>query len=253
MCVTDIVKPLIEYDNGWKDTPELKGEEVQKILNKYNKNIRRFLFYPWGVWVTAYARRALFTGIKAFGADYVYSDTDSIKCINHEKHKAYIMAYNAEITDKLKQACRFHGFSYDMIAPKTIKGIKKPLGVWDFEGVYSRFKTLGAKRYMTEENGRISLTVSGVNKYAAVPYLSRVYGENKTIFDAFNDGLYFPAEATGKKIHTYIDEEMRGIVTDYTGRADAYYEKSGIHLGGADYSLSLSRLYADYIKGVQYE
>ena len=56
MAVTDIVKPLIEYDNGWKDTPELTAEEVQKILNKYNKNIRRFLFYPWGVWVTAYAR-----------------------------------------------------------------------------------------------------------------------------------------------------------------------------------------------------
>ncbi len=253
MAVTDIVKPLIEYDNGWKDTPELTAEEVQKILNKYNKNIRRFLFYPWGVWVTAYARRALFTGIKAFGTDYIYSDTDSIKCINHEKHKAYIMAYNAEITDKLKQACRFHGFSYDMIAPKTIKGIKKPLGVWDFEGVYDRFKTLGAKRYMTEENGRISLTVSGVNKYVAVPYLMRQYGENRAIFDAFNDGLYFPAEATGKMIHTYIDEEMRGTITDYTGQAGTYYEKSGVHLGGADYSLSLSRLYADYIKGVQYE
>ena len=68
-----------------------------------------------------------------------------------------------------------------------------------------------------------------------------------------NDGLYFPAEATGKNIHTYIDDEMQGQITDYNGVIGTYHELSGVHLGGADYSLSLSRLYADYIKGVQYE
>ena len=253
MAVTDIVKPEIQYTTDWQETPALTDEQIQEVLNRYNKNIRRFLFYPWGVWVTAYARRALFTGIKAFGADYVYSDTDSIKCVNHEKHKAYIMAYNAEITEALKRACRFHNFPVEMIAPRTIKGIKKPLGVWDFEGVYTRFKTLGAKRYMTEENGEISLTVSGVNKNVAVPYLMRKYGDNLAVFNAFNDGLYFPAEATGKNIHTYIDEEMQGTLTDYNGVMGTYHELSGVHLGGADYSLSLSRLYADYIRGVQYE
>ena len=163
------------------------------------------------------------------------------------------MAYNAEITEALKRACRFHNFPVEMIAPRTIKGIKKPLGVWDFEGVYTRFKTLGAKRYMTEENGEISLTVSGVNKNVAVPYLMRKYGDNLAVFNAFNDGLYFPAEATGKNIHTYIDEEMQGTLIDYNGVMGTYHELSGVHLGGADYSLSLSRLYADYIRGVQYE
>lgn len=253
MAVTDIVKPEIVYNNEWIEPQPLGPDEVQKVLNVYNRNIRRFLFYPWGVWVTAYARRALFSGIKAFGADYIYSDTDSIKCINHEKHRPYIMAYNADITEKLKKTCRFYGFDVRSIAPQTIKGIKKPLGVWDFEGVYDHFKTLGAKRYMTEENGTLSITVAGVNKKAAVPYLHRRYGDNMAVFEAFDDGLYFPPEATGKNIHTYIDDPMQGVITDYTGKAGEYYELSGVHLGPADYSLSISRAYSDYLKGVQYE
>ena len=34
------------------------------------------------------------------------------------------------------------------ISPKTIKGETKTLGVWDFDGFYTDFKTLGAKRYI---------------------------------------------------------------------------------------------------------
>ena len=32
-----------------------------------------------------------FTKMQAFGNDYVYSDTDSVKVINAEKHKEYIV------------------------------------------------------------------------------------------------------------------------------------------------------------------
>ena len=78
MCVTDIAPEPILYDNDiW--TTDLYTLEDQ--ISKYNKAKQRFLFYPWGIYVTAYARRNLFMGIYEFYTDYIYSDTDSIKCI----------------------------------------------------------------------------------------------------------------------------------------------------------------------------
>ena len=253
MAVTDIVKPDILYGTDWEEVEELSLQDISKRISKYNNSRRRFLFYPWGIWVTAYSRRALFQGIAEFGSDYIYSDTDSIKAINAERHLGYIEQYNDFITWQLRKACDYHGLSYDLIEPKTIKGKKKPLGIWEYEGTYSRFKALRAKCYMTEEAGEISLTVSGVNKKTAVPWMLKKYKDNTGAFAAFSDELFIPAEATGKNTHTYIDEEMEGTLTDYMGKPGYYHELSGVHLSGADYSLSLSQIYRDYIRGVQYE
>jgi hypothetical protein len=251
MMVTDIWREEITYkgDEWRKSVPD-----IETAIDKYNESVRRFLFYPWGVWVTAYARRNLFTGIYEFGTDYVYSDTDSVKALNIAKHQRYIEEYNRRITAKLERACKYHMIDPARTRPKTIEGVEKQLGVWDFEGVYTRFKTLGAKRYMTEKPDKkgvlqVSITVSGVNKFAAVPYLKDKYKDQ--IFDAFDDELYIPPENTGKNTHTYIDYEQRGILKDYTGAYGEYHEYSSTHLEAADYSLSLSRAYVDYIKGVR--
>lgn len=249
MSVTDIVRDEITYtEDEWGTDPV---DDIYKAIRNYNRNTGRFLFYPWGVWVTAYARRNLFTGIVEFAEDYLYSDTDSIKVINVENHVEYLTRYNSQVRSRLLKAAEFHGIPPEDIEPKTIKGETKTLGVWDFDGKYSRFKTLGAKRYMVEyaETGKINITVSGLNKKVCVPWLLRRYGEK--VFDAFSDDLYVPAEYTGKNTHTYIDEERNGVIVDYTGIPGVYDELSGVHLEGADYSLSLSREYVDYIKGLQ--
>lgn len=253
MAVTDIVRDDIVYDeNEWKDIDKVKAKSlIEGKISHYNSNRSRFLFYPWGVWVTAYARRNLFTGILEFGDDYIYSDTDSIKVLNADSHREYIDDYNTTIRKQLENACRYHGIDIKNIEPKTIKGVKKCLGVWDFEGVYDRFKTLGAKRYMVEHDGEISITVSGLNKKVCVPYLVNKYGDD--IFSAFNDDLYIPPEYTGKNTHTYIDDRRNGKVKDYMGVYGEYDELSCIHLGPADYSLSLSREYVEYILSIQTE
>lgn len=249
MAVTDIARDESIYnDSGvWITEPC----DVLKAIDDYNNSKKRFLFYPWGVWVTAYARRNLFTGIIQIGNDYVYSDTDSIKLKNHEKHKEYFENYNAQCKRKLEAACAFHKIPFESVEPSTIKGVKKLLGVWDFEGVYKRFKTLGAKRYMVEEaDGEVSMTVSGVNKAFAIPYLLEQYG-NDGIFEAFTDNLYIPPDYSGKNTHTYIDDIVKGFLTDYNGVTFEFEELSGVHLEKAEYRMSISAQYIDYIRGVR--
>ena len=245
MTVTDIVRDELTYIEEW----EKESPDFEQAINKYNADNSRFMFFPWGVWVTAYARRNLFTGIFEFKDDYVYSDTDSIKGKNMELHKDYIEKYNTTITRMLETALDFHGIDKKLIRPKTIKGVEKPLGVWDFEGTYTRFKTLGAKRYMVEKDGNVNITVSGLNKKICVPYLINKYGKN--VFENFNDELYIPPQCTGKNTHTYIDECKEGYLTDYNGVKEYYKELTSVHLSPSDYSLSLSKEYADYIANVQ--
>ena len=247
MMVTDIVKDETIYcDDVW--SKELAN--VESNIGKYNNSKKRFLFYPWGVWVTAYARRNLFTGIKEFDADYIYSDTDSIKGKNKDKHMRYINKYNEIIINKIEKCLSFYGIDVTSYKPKNKKGISKPLGVWDYEGMYDRFKTLGAKRYIVEKDNKITITVSGVNKKVASNYLQDTYGMDGA-FEMFEDDLIIPADKTGKMIHTYIDNECEGYVKDYLGNYYHYKEQSGVHLENTSYSLSLSSVYIDYLTGLR--
>lgn len=246
MMVTDICRDDIIYDkNNWsKNKPNLDTS-----IKSYNKSIKRFLFYPWGIFVTAYARLNLFTGILEFKDDYVYSDTDSLKCQNIDKHREYINNYNKFITNKIELALKKQNIDIEMSRPKNIKGEVEQMGVWDYEGTYDKFKTLGAKRYMYEKNNEITLTVSGLNKSVATPYLINKYGNN--IFDKFTDKLYIPREYTGKNTHTYIDDEIEIEVTDYLGKTKKVLSKSGVHLEPCDYSMDLSIKYLNYLLGVK--
>lgn len=265
MTVTDIVRDEITYiDNMWPGEGIRKNEDkptpdYEKEINKYNNNNGRFLFYAWGLYVTAYARRNLFSGILEFGSDYIYSDTDSIKVRNAEKHMNYINRYNDLIVGQLYKAMLYHNLSFNLIEPTTIDGVKKPLGVWDFDGHYKRFKTLGAKRYLVEYSNdkrnklknKYSLTVAGLNKNTALPYM--IENSKGDVFSFFKHGMYIPPPYTGKMTHTYIDDEKRGVVTDYNGSTIDFHELSGVHLSPADYSLSLSSEFIFYLLNIQTE
>lgn len=256
MAVTDIVRPVYGYDEEWLD-PE--RPDIEQAISRYNNNVGRFMFFPWGCWVTAYARRNLYTGILEFENDYIYSDTDSIKVLNESKHQSYIKSYNDRILHQLHDAMEYHGLNPDLIRPKNKHGSEKPLGVWSFDGHYERFKTLGAKRYMVKysndsRNGsdanKYSLTVAGLAKRAAMPYLLE---KSDDPLNLFTRDMYIPAAHTGKLTHTYIDEPISGCITDYTGIQGRYAEQSCINLSPADYSLSISREYANYIAQLKTE
>lgn len=247
MCVTDICRDEISYNKEWK----AEKPDITEALEKYNKSRNRFLYYPWGVWVTAYARKNLFTGICAIGEDYIYADTDSLKILNYEKHKDYFYNYNNLVVEKLKLACQFHGIDFNLTCPKNKYGEPKQLGIWTYEtegNIYTRFKTLGAKRYLVEQDGEYHLTVSGVSKERAISYM---LSKRKDPFNQFDDNLCIPKGYSGKNIVTYIDEEKVGFVTDYLGNTNMYHEMSGVHLDETDYNLSLSDKYIEFLLGIE--
>lgn len=241
MAVTDIVRNEIGYNN---DEYSSTKPDIEEAIKHYNNGKRRFLFYPWGVWVTAYSRANLFSGILACGNDYIYSDTDSIKILNPDSHWDYINAYNEQIKQKLLKAAEFHKLNPDDFSPVNKNGKSKPIGVWDYEGSYDRFKTIGAKRYIVQREDNYFLTVAGVNKALARDYIVKTCDDP---LDGLHDGLCVPAEYSGRLTLTYIDEPVSGTIRDYLGNIGEYNELSCIHMEPSEYELTLSDEYKAFL------
>lgn len=248
MTVTSPIRDTITYsDNEWKE-PQAP-EDIDNAMNRYNRNYNRFLYYPWGVFVTAYARHNLWEAIISCGYDHIYSDTDSEKCKNFSAHAEFFEQYNNRVLEKHKRACKCHNIPIEMCTPKTIEGKTKILGTYELEGIYKRFKTLGAKRYMYEDDDGIHITVAGMNKKTGREYLEKLYGN--TIFDAFNDGLVIPSEYSGRLTHTYIDTPRKGVLTDMYGTPAEYCELSAVHLEPATFTLGMVGEFVRFINQVK--
>ena len=251
MAVTDIVHDEEIYSgNYWYEY----AADGQKEIDNYNKSYNRFLYYPWGVFVTAYARHNLWSGILEFKDDYIYSDTDSIKAKNYKKHMKYIDEYNQEITNKLEKCLDHYGIDKSELAPLDVDGIAHPLGLWDFEGVYKTFKTLGAKRYIVEnlpyktphsmaknKDDILEITIAGLPKDKGRDYLLKISNnEMNKVFQNFTDKMLVPADDSGKMTAYYDDEEKTAIIKDYQGHYTTVTSRSSVHLSKASFEMTLA-------------
>lgn len=242
MMVTAIVRDEYIYNEEWSQ----EKADSDKQIEIYNKSKSRFLYYPWGIFVTAYARRNLWKGILEMQQDYVYSDTDSIKFLNLEQHKNFIDDYNFDCMAKLENMCIDKKISFDLVHPKTKEGKEKFLGVWDYEGKYDKFKTLGAKRYMIEKDGKITITIAGLSKKEGADFIAN----HKKPFDYFCNTMTIPANKTGKMTHTYIDDEQVAMITDYQGNKELVKSPSSIHLEPCEFTLDMSKQFLDFLESV---
>ena len=156
------------------------------------------------------------------------------------------------VKQKQMDTLNYYDLDPELLSPKTVKGVRKPLGVWDYEGKYTRFKTLGAKRYMYEEDNELHLTVAGLSKMNGVNYMVKKSNhDNSKVFEMFTDNLKIPKDETGKNTHTYIDSEMTENVTDYQGNTELVTSLSGVHLEPAEYSLSISDYFIKFYTMLQ--
>ena len=202
MMVTDFVQSDIVYDHGWGTvTPNIQGS-LDECHEKFYKNN---LPYQWGVWVTAYARRTLWTALLYIDkhGDNVYYDTDSCKQIHTSTYIDYFNSYNIKIINNTRKALKYHGIPLEKRCPKDKKGNRHYIGIWEQEKTYDRFITQGAKRYAYQYDDRvIHCTVSGVPKNNAIAL--------KKLED-FEDGFTFPKNLKkdgveiSKKLVQYVD------------------------------------------------
>lgn len=242
MMVTKNITDTIEFEEDrWKKELLNENSFYTKIASEKKKLSKTFGAFQFGVWVTAYARRNLWKGILALDYNVVYCDTDSIKYIDCDSN--FFNEYNEKIADRENMRADMLGIPRDTFIPKDKKGISHRLGIYDDEGVYKKFKTLGAKKYcyINKEN-KLLMTVSGVRK-SAVSQLHNI--------DEFKDGTVFDVEHAQKLLMTYIDD-MTPIVWN-KGHYDEFYSKYqyGICAQPTTYSLGITDDYESILTMVQ--
>lgn len=188
MMYTDPVRDIVTYDfeNGWKETEN----DIPAALEKFYKSRNSFLVYAWGIWTTAHARNHLAQLVKATGqTNTIYCDTDSSYAVNPDIYQ--IEKMNTEI----RKECDVRNAYAD------IGGKRYYMGIYEFDGVHDRFKTLGAKKYVYEDNGELTVTIAGVAKYEGSKELG--------VLENFEPGFIF-REAGGNEIY-YNDEGIHEI------------------------------------------
>ena len=239
MCVTSPVADEIFYNDEWNSSQP----DLITALEEHKKSYSTFLLYQWGVWVSAHARFELLESVWETRDDVIYSDTDSNKLRNYHKYENYFNEYNKKKQEEFAQIC--NEFNYEQPIKKN--GEKACLGIWDFEGIYDTFKTLGAKRYCYEVNDNFYITVAGLNKKKGANYISK----QEKPFDFFSNEMLIPQEHTGKLTMTYIDIERYCILKDYQGNVQKISVLSCTHSEPQDYHLTLANEFIDYILNVK--
>lgn len=247
MMVTDINRPEIKYVNN-QFVVSKDDNTTQKNIKKYNESDKRFLSYPWGVFVTAYARQKLWKNILMLGDAYIYADTDSNKFKYSEERVKQIEVTNNEIMKEMIKVANERNLDISLFMPEGPDGKKYPIGIWDFEGIYKRFKTLGAKRYLTEDNDGLHLTCAGWNKKVGVKYLK----DSGDPFDNFNFGLEVTGDHSGRTESYYSTDFTinEAKVKDYLGKEVWVKSDSWIHIQPTTFSLNVNGLFARYLSSI---
>lgn len=171
MTVQNPIKYTYVYDPDTNTMVPDESVTIEQLIKDYR--MKGWLPYQWGVYVCAYARLRLERGLRCIPETaFIYADTDSIK---------FQGDYRKNFED-LNKSLR-----NDYLAAPDTSGKLHYMGIFEYEGSYRRFKTLGAKKYVYENDKGLHITIAGVNKKAGA-------AEMKTI-DNFNVNFKFKESA----------------------------------------------------------
>ena len=190
MSVQSPVKQSIDYTDDQFIT---RSDDEHELLERSNK--KAFLVYAWGIWTTAHARYQLEIAIKKVGDRFVYCDTDSVKFI--DTGDVSFVSYNES---RKRDSIKNGGVATD------IQGNKYYLGLYEYEGTYNKFVTMGAKKYaFTDEQDKLSITIAGVSKSIGA-------AEMKDI-TKFKEGFVFKKAGGTESVYN-DDPNIKEIIRD---------------------------------------
>lgn len=238
MSVTNNIRDEVIYDNetGWEETPITNEDIIEKLKQEEKEG---FMSFAWGVWITAYARNNLLKNVMKLDEYVLYCDTDSIK-LRYGYDKNIIKQYNNFVETKIKHVSEILNIPYERFAPKDVKGVERMLGLFDDDGHYKEFITLGAKKYAYKDsNEEIHITVSGVPKKGAIAL--------KGNLNNFTDNLVFEYKDTGKNLLIYCDNQEPVEITDDLGNTQLVTDHSGCCILPTTYVLAKALEYAELI------
>ncbi len=246
MSVTNNVRDEVSYTESW-EVHQLSVPEIEDKLSQMRSSGRERLAYQWGVWVTAYARRNLFYAlIKTKGHTVAYVDTDSLKSYFEDEtqrgaFRELLADINAGQVAKLDKALKAQGISPERARPYDAKGKQHQLGVFDYEGRYTRFRAWGAKKYAFEKDNELSVTVSGMNKSKAVK------APDFNSLEDFTIGHTWDTKYSGRTVSTYLEDMTPEVLIDYLGNAHITEDIYGINIEASTYTLGLADEYSYFI------
>lgn len=176
LFATAPIRDEIIYDYKERDF-NFAHTDIQELFDKCRSGY--WLPYQFGVWCTALARYELYRGIKLAAYqrggqyhDFVYCDTDSVKYIGAVDWSGY----NAE---KIQASTESGAYADD------INGKRHYMGVYESEGECT-FKSCGSKKYAYIQNGKLKVTIAGVDKKKGAIELAARGG-----LEALEDGFVF--------------------------------------------------------------
>ena len=222
--VMRIDQELTEYDSISHEYSSTQPS-LEEILTKFYKSYNSFLSYQHGVWITANSRKRLREMLWKVGNDVIYCDTDSIKYVGD--HEADFQEKNKQIIKEAEEAGAY---------AETKSGKIKYMGVWDDDGTYEEFKTLGAKKYVYSENGIIHSTIAGVSKKAGQKFFST------NGLDAFKIGNVIPD--SGHLTAFYNDDNIHQI----TIKGCTFTTASNVALIDNTYTIGVTDEYLDLLE-----
>lgn len=208
--------------------------------------------YITGMYITAYARLDL--ALMSYmiyneleEAVICYWDTDSIKVKIRKERRSELdrifSYYNSKIEKIREVASEYYGELFN-------------LGIWELDGEYKYFYTLGAKKYLVIDfNDEAELTNAGVNKKKMSEYLTDKYRallQEKNGAEAFSELLrryYHPnvilcTDVSGRKTISYPDiwgDVIKLKLRDENGDVVEVKQRPTALITDCDYHLSKTR------------
>ena len=219
MMAQDPCKPTIDFNEGQY---QMQDMELWQLIKDNNR--KAFLNYAWGVWTTAWARYRLQLMIDQADINFIYADTDSVKFIGDLD----LTEFNA---DREKESIANKAYATDR------NGIIHHIGIFEDDGSYKQFKTLGAKKYVyVDQNDQLHITIAGVNKKLGAGELGNI--EN------FKEGFIFTrAGGTESLFNDDMDETI--MVDGHELRIT-----DNVLIRDSSYTLGITAEYEAILKGL---